>query len=125
MGNAVKVAIVGLGRVGSTFIERLVEFDGKGVSIIAVAEKKQDAPGVEMAKAKGLKVFDSEEAILEMGGAVDVIFDLTGDKTVERNLRFKQVRSGNMHTVIVPRTVAVLIWNLISEETLPEHSSNA
>ncbi len=124
MGNVVKIAIAGLGRVGSTFVEKLVEFDGKGVSIVAVAEKKQDAPGVEMAKAKGLKVFDSEEAILDMREEIDVIFDLTGDKAVERNLRFKQVRSGNMHTVIVPRTVAVLIWNLISEEVLPEHSSS-
>lgn len=123
MENAVKVAIVGLGRVGSRFIEKITEFEGKGITIIAAVETNPDSPGIDFAKEKGLRIYNDVSRITEMGDKVDVIFDLTGNRSVERNMRLAQVRSGNTHTVIVPRIVAVLIWNLISEGVaLPEHT---
>ena len=123
MEETVKVAIVGLGRVGSKFIQKISEFEGKGVTIVAAAEKNAASPGIAIAEGKGIKVYGDEKYITSMGDKVDVVFDLTGDKTMERSMRFAQVREGNTHTVIVPRIMAVMIWNMLSDdEVLPEHT---
>ena len=118
----VKVAIVGLGRVGGAFITKLFEYEGKGITIAAAAEKDFDAPGVTAARSRGIAVYDSEEKITAMGEDIDVIFDLTGSTVVERNMRLAMLQAGNTHTAIVPRIVAVLIWNMLAEGALPEHS---
>lgn len=119
----VNVAIIGLGRVGSAFISKLADLKNRGITIVAAAEKNSKSPGIVAAESKGIKVFDSEKSILDMREKIDVVFELTGDRLVERNMRLSQVKSGNTHTVIVPRIVALMIWNLISDDILPDHTN--
>ncbi len=122
--KVVKVAVVGLGQVGSRFISKLFEFEGKGLKIVAAAEKNPEMDGVNIARSKGITVHSSEDRITELGDEIDVIFDLTGDSTVGRNMKLAQIQTGNTHTVIVPRIVAVLIWNMFEEGgLLPEHTT--
>ncbi|MBE9504823.1 MAG: hypothetical protein IME96_11675 [Proteobacteria bacterium] len=124
MEETVKVAIVGLGRVGSKFIQKISEFEGKGVTIVAAAEKNATSPGIAIAEGKGIKVYEDEKYITSMGDKVDVVFDLSGDKTVGRDMRLAYGRALNTHTVIVPRIMAVMIWNMFSDgEALPEHTN--
>ena len=124
MEGAVRVAIIGLGRVGSKFIQKISEFEGKSVTIVAAVEKDPDSPGIAIAEGKGIMVYGDEKDITSMGAEVDVVFDLSGDKAVERSMRLAQVREGNTHTVIVPRIMAVMIWNMFSGgEVLPEHTN--
>ncbi len=117
----VRVAIVGLGRVGSVFLERLSEKEGSGLNIVACAEKRADAQGVEIAKNKGIPVYTDTKEIVAMGEDVDVIFDLTGNAEARKNLRGELARSGNQHTVIAPEVIAYLLWDLMGEtEALPQ-----
>lgn len=115
MGKIINVAIVGLGRVGSTFLKKLVECERKGISIVAVAEKDDNSEGLRLARENGINILGDEQ-IIALGNKVDIIFDLTGNNEARRSLRMAMVKSSNAHTVIASEIVAFFTWNLIGEE---------
>ena len=118
----IQIAIVGLGKIGSTFLKKLLEKERQGINIMGVVEQNEDAPGIELAKDKGIKIYDSLDKLLYLSQEVDVIFDLTGNIDARENLRGGLARARNQHTVIVPEVIAFLIWNLIAQgsEEFPE-----
>lgn len=109
----VRVAIVGLGKVGSTFLSKLAERGKQGVKIVGASEKDSKAPGVAVAKSKGVSVYADSKEIVAMGESVDIIFDLTGNPDARRQLRSELARSGNQHTVIAPEVIAFLMWDFM------------
>ncbi len=109
----VRVAIVGLGRVGSTFLSKLASREDQGVKVVAVAEKDENAQGVMLARSEGITVYQDAKDIVAMGEAVDIIFDLTGVPDTRKVLRVDLARSGNQHTVVAPEVIAYLIWNMM------------
>ena len=113
----VKVAILGLGRVGSKFMTKLAEKASSGIKIVAAAEKDSGSPGIEEAKGKGVAVHTDSKDIVAMGEDIDIIFDLTGNTEARKALRSELARSGNQHTVIAPEVVAFLIWDLMGGES--------
>jgi len=125
MEGQVKIALIGLGKVGTTLLKKLIPYENRGIAIVAVLEKNSTSAGLELAKQKGIPVYLDEREIIDMGDKVDIIFNLTGLTSVERSMKLGQVKKGNPHTVIVSRTVAELMWRLISEEALPEHTKIA
>lgn len=122
MEEKISVAIIGLGRVGSVFLEKLNQLENREVFIKAAYEENPDSPGLTICRRKGIHTCSNINEITEMGSEIDIIFNLTGDLTVERNLRLAQVKSKNHQTVIVSRIVAALLWKAISDGALPEHS---
>ncbi len=112
------IAIIGLGRVGSVFLEKLLTQAYKGINIVAVSEKNETAGSV-LAKANGIENLTLEQ-IVAQGDNIDILFDLTGLPQVRLELREKFMASGNRHTVIATESIATFIWALISEgESLP------
>lgn len=119
----IKVAIAGLGRVGSTFLEKLTA-NSYGVEIVATVDTAPDAPGRAVAEGKGIKVCDETKDIVAMGDEVDLIFDLTGSTEARTVIRGELARSGNQHTVLAPEVVAYLMWNMMGDgESFPDHHS--
>lgn len=115
-GRDISVAIVGLGRVGTVFMRKLFDCQDKGIKLVAVAEAEADdvSTGLRAAKEIGIQVFTDGKDIIQMGSAVDIIFDLTNDRHSKMDLRISLAKSGNMHTVIAPEVLAYFIWNLIA-----------
>ena len=112
------IAIVGLGRVGSVFLEKLLGQSAKGIEIIAVAEKGVTA-GTALAKAHGIENLTLDQLIAK-SAKIDILFELTGLAVVRQEIREKLMASGNRHTVIATEGIASLIWVLIAEgENLP------
>ncbi len=112
----VNVAIAGLGRVGSQFLEALLKANSETVKVIAVAEPREDLPSVKLAKEKGVAYFRDARNMLEaLEDSIDVLFELTGDAVVRSDLYDVLAKTGNNKTVIVPEPVAYLIWSLIKE----------
>ena len=112
------IAIVGLGRVGSVFLEKLLGQSAKGIEIIAVAEKGVTA-GTALAKAHGIENLTLDQLIAK-SAKIDILFELTGLAAVRQELREKLMATGNRHTVIATEGIASLIWVLIAEgENLP------
>ena len=113
-----KIAIVGLGRVGSVFLEALLSKANKGLEIVAVAEKG-DTPGCRLARANGIEVLDVD-GLIGKSSDVDIIFDLTGVSAVRQELREKLLKSTNRHTVIATESIARMIWIFIADTELPD-----
>ena len=112
-----KVAIVGLGRVGSSFLDELLCLTGKGVKV-AYAVEMNDTPGRRSAEAAGVKVLTIDE-LIAIGEAVDIVFDLTGIPEVRKELREKFFATNNRHTVIAPESIAHFLWSIMSDTALP------
>ena len=112
------IALVGLGRIGSAFLRGVSNKQNQGVNLLYAAESA-DTPGKAQAIAAGIRIATLEE-IAAAGTKVDIIFDLTGNPAVRKQLREQLAAHKNQHTVVAPESVARLIWSLIGNEALPE-----
>ena len=123
MSHKITVAIVGLGRVGHAFLEELMCVVDKGIKI-AYAVEQNDTPGRQMAEMYHVKIV-TVDGLMAEGENVDVIFDLTGNEGVRKELREKLHASGNRHTVIAPQTVARMLWAIMADEkVMPSHGKD-
>jgi len=118
------IAIVGLGGVGSAFLSELLGQSNNGVEIIAVVERA-DTPGSALAKASGISSVTIDE-LVAMGDGLDIIFDLTHEAAVRKELREKLMLSGNRHTIVATENIARMILALISSGVdLPKSGTGA
>ena len=112
-----KIAIIGLGRIGSAFLRNLLPRRSHGVELVGVAETG-DTPGRQQAVDAGLHIASLDE-IVALGTGIDILFDLTGIPAVRREIREKLMAQGNHHTVVASETIARLIWTLTTDDELP------
>jgi pyrroline-5-carboxylate reductase len=111
------IAIVGLGRIGSAFLEAMLQ-KRQRINLVCVAESA-NTPAKAQADAAGVRIATLDE-IVAMGKDIDILFDLTGMPEVRHELRNKLMTSDNYHTVIASETIARLIWTLVGDADLPE-----
>ncbi|MEQ1658953.1 MAG: homoserine dehydrogenase [Hylemonella sp.] len=112
-----RIAIIGLGRIGSAFLSQMLQKRSQGIELVCAAEAA-DTPGRQLAVKSGIALKTLDE-IVALGNRIDVIFDLTGIPEVRRELRDKLVAAKNAHTVIASETIVRVIWALISLDALP------
>jgi homoserine dehydrogenase len=119
--KALNVAIAGLGRVGSTFLKKLLEKKSDSVNIVAAADIDKDAPGVKIAKENGIIVYNDGKEVARLGEEIDIIFDFMGNYHEKMALRGELALSDNQNTVVAPEVISFLIWDLIGgKEEFPE-----
>ncbi|WP_147821475.1 hypothetical protein [Salidesulfovibrio onnuriiensis] len=115
------IAIAGLGRIGTLFLEQVLESDC-GLNVVCVLEVK-DTPGRQLAEEKGIKVVDLD-GLIQIGVGVDVVFDMTGSGSFRSKMQNKYEESFNSYTAIASPAIARLVWSFLSDEYLPSiHSS--
>jgi predicted dinucleotide-utilizing enzyme len=114
----INIAIIGLGRVGSILLQELLKNREKGISIIAAGELA-DTPGRRMARENKIDIMSIED-IVALGKKIDIIFELTGELNVTRQLRTLLQLSNNSYTVIATETIATMIFLLMSVKNLPD-----
>ena len=112
-----RIAIIGLGRIGSAFLKQMLLKRSQGILLVCAAEAA-DTPGRQLAAQSGIAL-KSLDDIVALGKEVDVVFELTGRPEVRRELRDKLVEARNTHTVIASETIVRVIWALISDDALP------
>ncbi len=112
-----RIAIIGLGRIGSAFLRQILKKLNHGLELVCVAEA-MDTPGRQIAIQAGIKACTLDD-IVAMGHRVNVIFELTGLPEVRRELREKLVNSKNSQTVIASESIVRVMWAMISDEALP------
>ena len=118
MGYKIKVALLGLGEVGQEFAENFLEIiqeGGKDVEIVAVAHHDKESAVALGFQQSGVKFFENAVDVVQMGEAVDIIFDLTGNNDTRQALRKGMMDSDNRHTVIAPEMMARLLWMFFDE----------
>ncbi len=118
------IAIVGLGKMGSAFLEELLGQPNEGVEIVAVVEKAH-TPGLALANAHGIRNLSLDD-LIGKGDKLDILFDLTGVSEVRQEIRDKLRVSGNRHTIVATENIARMVWMLIGSGTeLPRPRANA
>lgn len=120
----IRIALIGLGRVGETFAEHFLEsiqtrhIDAK---IVAVATHDITAPVAMGFAHSQIPVYADGLQIADLGNSIDIIFDLTGNTAFRQQLRSRLQAQENRHTIIAPETIARLIWAFFADgEPLPE-----
>jgi len=116
------IAIVGLGRIGTSFINKIMNYKNKGVHIIVAAEENE-TEGKKIALSKGIQIKSCDE-ITSMGNYIDIIFDLTGNEDVRKSLRSGLQKNKNTHTTVAPETFTYLLWSIMEDQPLPNIHSN-
>lgn len=116
MTNA-NIALIGLGKVGSFFMDQLISRSNLGLNIVCAVEL-QDTDGKKRAEETGIALVDLDD-VVEFGDVVDCIFNLTGDANVQADLRKKLAEQGNSHTEVVSDHVLKVVWSMITDEPLP------
>lgn len=112
-----RIAIIGLGRIGSAFLSQMLLKRSRGIELVCAAEAA-DTLGRQLAVKSGIAIKSLDE-IVALGNRIDVIFELTGLPDVRRELRDKLVAAKNTHTVIASESIVRVIWALISQDDLP------
>ena len=106
------IVIIGLGSAGSAFLGAILA-KKKNVNLACVVEPN-DTPGKAKAVAAGIKVATIDE-IVALGKGIDVIFDLSGNPSVAKELRHKLNSTFNGHTVVASEIITQLVWSLITD----------
>ena len=109
------ITIVGLGKVGSAFLEELLGQSNQRIEIVAVV-KSGETTGRALAKARGIENL-SIDKLIGIGDGLDILFDLTDVIAVRQELREKLRASGNRHTIIATENIAHMVWTLIARGT--------
>lgn len=126
MTQKIKIALLGLSRVGETFSEHFlakIQEQHINVEIVAVATHHPESPVALGFAHSNILVLEDALKVVDLGDRVDIIFDLTGNADVRQQLRARLQAANNHHTVIAPEVFAQLLWEFFDEgETLP-HSA--
>ncbi len=107
-----RIAVIGAGETGTPLLTQLL--DAPFVEILGVADLDAEAPGMRLARARGVATTTDFMDLARIGAAVDVLIDVTGVPKVREALRQHMQDSGNTHTLIVHEMVVQLMLSLLS-----------
>ena len=107
-----RIAVIGAGETGTPLLQKLL--DAPFVELLGVADLDAEAPGMRLARAKGVTTTTDFMELARLGETVDVLIDVTGVPKVREALRQHMQDSGNHHTLIVHEVVVQLILSLLS-----------
>ncbi|TWA64407.1 hypothetical protein FBZ82_11097 [Azospirillum brasilense] len=107
-----RIAVIGAGETGTPLLTRLL--DAPFVEILGVADLDAEAPGMRLARDRGVATTTDFMDLARLGAAVDVLIDVTGVPAVREALRHHMQDSGNTHTLIVHEMVVQFMLSLLS-----------
>ena len=107
-----RVVGIGAGETGTPLLQQLL--DAPFVEILGVADLDAEAPGMRLARARGVTTTTDFMELARLGEEVDVLIDVTGVAKVREALRQHMQDSGNHHTLIVHEMVVQLMLSLLT-----------
>lgn len=107
-----RIAVIGAGETGTPLLMQLL--DAPFVEILGVADLDAEAPGMRLARSRGVTTTTDFMDLARLGEAVDVLIDVTGVAKVREALRQHMQDSGNHHTLIVHEMLVQLMLSLLS-----------
>lgn len=114
--SKIKIGIIGAGETGVHVMELLL--NAPFVELVGIADINEDAPGLAMAKEKGVDTYFDFLDLAEKGDQVDILVDVTGVGIVRDQLRRHMQESHNHHTIIMHEQLALLMVSLAKGEPL-------
>lgn len=120
-GERIRVALIGAGQTGTPLLEALLRHDF--VEVAMVADVRADAPGIQLARSRGIPITDDLTKVAKLKESVDIIIEVTGDPGAKNALRLQLQLENNKHTIIVPEKVALLMMSMARGEIVRGHTT--
>lgn len=106
------IAIIGAGNAGLEMMQKLI--DASFVNIVAIVDRCDDAPGMVLAREKGIATTNDFVDLFKDSDDLDIIIDVTGIHAVREQLRKYMQESNNRHTVIMHERISALLVSLFN-----------
>lgn len=113
--QTIRIGLIGAGETGTPLLRQLL--DAPFVELVGVADLSDAQPGIQLAKARGVRTTNDFMELARLGNNIDILIDVTGVAKVREQLRNHFQESGNHHTIIMHELIAVLLMSL-SQGTL-------
>jgi acetaldehyde dehydrogenase (acetylating) len=119
MGDKVRIAVAGGGRMGTPLIEEFLK--RPYAELVGVADVDPASAGAQLARDNGAAFTTDALDFAKMDGEIDLLFEVSGDPGLKRRLKDAFVAAGNRHTIIVHDLVARLVMTVVagSDELVP------
>ncbi|MFZ5822754.1 MAG: oxidoreductase [Bacillota bacterium] len=121
-GERIRVALVGAGRTGTPLLETLLRHDF--VAVDMVADRLEEAPGMVLARARGIPTTTDFTRVARLKEPVDIIIEVSGDPGVRAALRLQLQLQNNRHTIIMHERIALLMISMARGELVRGHSGS-
>jgi len=108
------VAVIGAGETGTPLLRQLL--DAPFVEVRGVADLDPQAPGIQLARARGIATTTDFMELARLGEELDILIDVTGVPKVREALRQHMQDSGNHRTIIMHETIVQLLLSLSKGE---------
>lgn len=115
MAKLVKVAMIGAGRSGTPLLQQLLKY--KYVKVVGVADRKENASGVRIAKKKRIFTTTDAAVLLKKSKGIDVLIDVTGDRRLKKSIKDQLARQRNTKTIIMHDLIARLFISVATKKT--------
>ena len=112
--NYISIAVVGGGKTGTPLLQNLIDLDF--IKVVGVADISEEAPGILIAKERGINITKNFMDFAQMGENIDIIVDVSGDKNVREKMRTYFNENNNNHTILMPELIAVLMMSMAHGE---------
>lgn len=112
----INIAFIGGGKTGTPLLKQLLETDF--ISLAGIADLDINAPGIQMAKEKGVFTTNDYMELVHMGKQIDILIDVTGVPEVGKNVIACMNEMGNKHTVVMREIIAILMMSLAKGELI-------
>jgi len=108
--NIVSVAIVGGGRTGAPLLEALLALPY--VRVVGVADRDENSPGASLALERDIFFTPDADVLAAKADEIDLIIEVSGDRSVKPALKQAFRAQGNSDTIIVHDLIARLVMTL-------------
>ena len=114
MKDSVSIALIGAGRTGTPLLKELFKYPY--VSFAGVADLNDQAEGMVMARDKGVATFTDPMALVALGDEIDILVEVSGDRSLKQQIKETFERSGNRHTLIMHDLIARLFISVCTRQ---------
>ncbi len=108
--EALTIALIGAGRTGTPLLEDLLQYSY--IQVLGVADQDASSPGMQLAKAKQISCYQEPMQLVHDVGEVDILVEVSGDKTLKGTIKEHYEQTENRTTLIVHDLLARLMISL-------------
>lgn len=110
MSQSISIAVIGAGRTGTPLLRDLLQYDY--IRVLGVADLDPQSPGMSLARERQIPCFTEPMAMVEAVGEVDILVEVSGDRSLKAKIKQHFETHANRHTIIMHDLIARLVISL-------------
>lgn len=115
MADKIGVALIGAGRTGTPILKELLKYPY--ITLVGVADLNPTAEGIKIAAETGIYTTSDPMALVGKGDAIDILIEVSGDKSLKKAIKTAFAKCGNKRTIIMHDLIARLFISVCTQQT--------